>query len=118
MESGAADRIVRRLTAALGARVRSLPLVVSGYVLAIPVFFDTVFYLLIPLARAMSLRDEPPPDAKQGGDSPAGRPRRGSHFVLNALAISAGGSATHVFIPPTPRPAGDGRHAGGRTWGW
>lgn len=85
-ESGGADKIVRRLNANLGGRVQSFPLVVSGYVLAIPVFFDTVFYLLIPLARAMSLR------------------RGDRNFVLNALAISAGGSATHVFVPPTPGP--------------
>ncbi|WP_165700750.1 GntP family permease [Alienimonas californiensis] len=104
MASGAADRIVRALTPRVGRRGRSLPLVAGGFVLAIPVFFDTVFFLLVPLARAMSLRDlrGRPPD----GERPDGveSPRRRSHFVLNALAISAGGSATHVFVPPTPGP--------------
>jgi GntP family gluconate:H+ symporter len=85
-ESGAADRIVRRFVAWLGEKRASLSLVASGYVLAVPVFFDTVFYLLVPLARAMSMR------------------MGGRQYVLLVLAISAGGSATHVFVPPTPGP--------------
>jgi len=86
MESGAADRIVRRTVAAFGTGRSSLSLVAAGYVLSIPVFFDTVFYLLVPLGRAMSIR--------MGGQS----------YVLNVVAISAGGSATHVLVPPTPGP--------------
>jgi len=85
-ESGAADRIVRTCVRAFGERRASLSLVASGYVLGIPVFFDTVFYLLVPLARAMSSR------------------LGGRDYVLLVLAISAGGSATHVFVPPTPGP--------------
>lgn len=85
-ESGAADKVVRRFVAWLGEKRASLSLVASGYVLAVPVFFDTVFYLLVPLARAMSVR------------------MGGSQYVLLVLAISAGGSATHVFVPPTPGP--------------
>jgi GntP family gluconate:H+ symporter len=86
MESGAADRITRRFVAWFGEKQSSLSLVASGYVLSIPVFSDTVFYLLVPLARAMSIR------------------MGGGNYVLNVLAISAGGSATHVFVPPTPGP--------------
>lgn len=85
-QSGAADRIVRRLVAFFGEKRASLSLLSSGYLLAIPVFFDTVFYLLVPLARAMSVR------------------MGGRQYVLLTLAISAGGSATHVFVPPTPGP--------------
>ena len=86
MASGAADRVTRGFVALLGEKHASLSLVISGYVLAVPVFSDTVFYLLIPLARAMSVR------------------MGGKKFVLYALAIGAGGSATHVFVPPTPGP--------------
>ncbi|MDA1313553.1 MAG: gluconate:H+ symporter [Acidobacteria bacterium] len=86
MESGAADRITRRFVAWLGEKHSSLSLVASGYVLSIPVFSDTVFYLLVPLARSMSAR------------------MRGKNYVLNVLSISAGGSATHVYVPPTPGP--------------
>lgn len=86
MESGAADRITRRFVAWLGEARSSLSLVASGYVLSVPVFSDTVFYLLVPLARAMSIR------------------MGGRNYVLYVMAISAGGSATHVFVPPTPGP--------------
>ncbi len=86
MESGAADKITRRFISWFGDRFSSLSMVASGYILSIPVFHDTVFYLLVPLARSMTIR--------------AG----GRHYILNTLAIGAGGVSTHVFVPPTPGP--------------
>ncbi len=86
MESGAADKITRRFIRWFGEKYSSLSMLTSGYILSIPVFHDTVFYLLIPLARSMTVR---------GG---------GRNYVLNILAIGAGGVATHVFVPPTPGP--------------
>ena len=81
MESGAADRIVRVFVRALGEKHASLSLIASGYVLSVPVFFDTVFYLLVPLARAM-------------------RVRMGRNYVLFVMAICAGGAVTHTMVPP------------------
>ena len=86
MDSGAADKITRRSLALLGRKYASISLVLTGFVLSIPVFADTVFFLLIPLARAMSIRME------------------GRHYLLLVLSISAGASSTHVFVPPTPGP--------------
>ena len=85
MESGAADKIVRVFVRALGESRASLSLLTSGYVLSVPVFFDTVFYLLVPLARAM-------------------RVRMGKNYLLFLMAISAGGAVTHSMVPPTPGP--------------
>ena len=85
MESGAADKIVRVFVRALGEKHASLSLLSSGYVLSVPVFFDTVFYLLVPLARAM-------------------RVRTGKNYLLFLMAISAGGAVTHSMVPPTPGP--------------
>lgn len=85
MESGAADKIVRVFVRALGEKRASLSLLSSGYVLSVPVFFDTVFYLLVPLARAMRIRT-------------------GNHYLLFLMAISAGGAVTHSMVPPTPGP--------------
>lgn len=56
LDSGAADRIVRRIMAVLGEQRAALALLASGFLLSIPVFFDTVFFLLVPLARALALR--------------------------------------------------------------
>ena len=86
MQSGAADKITRAFVRWFGQKYSSLSMVASGYVLSVPVFHDTVFYLLIPLARSMTMR--------------AG----GQNYLLNTLSIGAGGAATHVFVPPTPGP--------------
>lgn len=85
MDSGAADRIVRSFTRALGEDRAPLALMGSGYVLSIPVFFDTVFYLLVPLARSLWLSKR-------------------KNYVLYTTAIVAGGAVTHSMVPPTPGP--------------
>ncbi|MBM3843749.1 MAG: hypothetical protein FJ397_10910 [Verrucomicrobia bacterium] len=85
MESGAADRIIRRFIAVLGEQRAPLALLACGFILAIPVFFDTVFFLLVPLARALALRT-------------------GKNYLLYVLAICAGGVITHGTVPPTPGP--------------
>ncbi|HRX80847.1 MAG TPA: Gnt-II system L-idonate transporter, partial [Pirellulaceae bacterium] len=48
LDSGAADRIVRAFLRVLGEKRAPIALMGSGFVLAVPVFFDTVFYLLVP----------------------------------------------------------------------
>jgi gluconate:H+ symporter, GntP family len=85
LESGAADKIVRRSIAVLGEKRAPVALMGSGFFLSIPVFFDTVFFLLIPLARALALRT-------------------GHNYILYVLAICAGGVITHSLVAPTPGP--------------
>ena len=85
MDSGAADRIVRGFLSLLGEKRSSTALMASGFVLSIPVFFDTVFYLLVPLARSMHRRTK-------------------KHYLKYAMAITAGGVITHSLVPPTPGP--------------
>ena len=85
MRSGAADRIVEGFLSLLGERRGHTALCASGFVLSIPVFFDTVFYLLLPLARSMY-------------------DRTGRHYLKYLLAVAAGAVATHALVPPTPGP--------------
>jgi len=85
MDSGAADRIVRGFLSLLGEKRSSTALMASGFVLSVPVFFDTVFYLLVPLARSMHRRTK-------------------KHYLKYATAIAAGGVITHSLVPPTPGP--------------
>ena len=85
MDSGAADRIVRTFLKLLGEKRAPLVLMGSGFVLAVPVFFDTVFYLLVPLARSLFRRTK-------------------KNYLLYILAISAGAAITHTLVPPTPGP--------------
>ncbi len=85
MDSGAADRIVRAFLRLLGEKRAPIALMGSGFVLAVPVFFDTVFYLLVPLGRSL-------------------HKRTGTHYLKYLLAIGAGGAITHTLVPPTPGP--------------
>lgn len=85
LDSGAADRIVRAFTNTLGEKRAPLALMSSGFVLAIPVFFDTVFYLLVPLARSLYRRTN-------------------KNYLRYLIAIGAGGAITHTLVPPTPGP--------------
>ena len=69
-DSGAADRIVRAFLRLFGERRTPAALMTSGFVLSVPVFFDTVFYLLVPLARASRIRtgkNADPRTARGGG---------------------------------------------------
>lgn len=87
MRSGAADRIVHAFLKLLGADRAAWALMSSGFVLSVPVFFDTVFYLLVPLARSLY------------------RSTR-KNYLLYVCAIAAGGAITHTLVPPTPGPLG------------
>src|SRR5690606_3959999 len=84
-ESGAADKLVRRLIAWCGEKRADVALLASGFVLSVPVFFDTVFFLLVPLARTLARRT-------------------GGNYLRYLLAICAGGVLTHSLVPPTPGP--------------
>lgn len=85
LESRAASVIVDRMLELTGPRRAPEALAASSFVLGIPVFFDTVFYLMVPLARSL-------------------RERLGKDYVLFILAILAGGSIAHSLVPPTPGP--------------
>lgn len=85
LDSGAADKVVRSAVNITGERKASVGLMGSGFLLAVPVFFDTVFYLLVPLARSLYRRT-------------------GRHYLRYLLAISTGGAITHTLVPPTPGP--------------
>jgi GntP family gluconate:H+ symporter len=85
MASGAAERIVRWFTSLTGRDDSELALWGSSSFLAVPVFFDNVFYLMAPIARSM-------------------RARMGENYALYIVVVGAGAATTHVFVPPTPGP--------------
>ncbi len=85
MESGAADKVVRRFLAFFGEKNAGLALLLSTYVLSVPIFFDTVFMLMVPLARALHLRT-------------------GKDHLLFIMAVCSGGVITHSMTIPHPGP--------------
>ncbi|MBN2507507.1 MAG: hypothetical protein JXQ71_12510 [Verrucomicrobia bacterium] len=85
MESGAADKVVRRFLAVMGERRAGVALLTSGYLLSIPIFFDTYFMLVLPIARALALRT-------------------GKDYLLYVMAICCAGTMTHALCVPHPGP--------------
>jgi gluconate:H+ symporter, GntP family len=85
MESGAADKVVRRFLAVFGEKKAGAAIVFSGYFLSIPIFFDTFFMLLLPLAQAMAYRT-------------------GRDYLVYVMAICCGATVTHSLLVPHPGP--------------
>jgi len=85
-KSGAAERIVHALCSLVGVKRAPLGFVGSGFLLGIPVFFDTVFYLMMPLGKALCRR------------------KGGKDYLLIVVSIVVGGTMAHSLVPPTPGP--------------
>ncbi|WP_221031077.1 GntP family permease [Actomonas aquatica] len=83
--SGGAERVVNALLRLWGEKRAGVALLLSGLVLAIPVFFDTVFLLLLPLARVLAVRT-------------------GKDYLFYVMALCAGAVIAHSTVPPTPGP--------------
>ena len=85
LDSGAAERIVHALRSLFGEKRTPIAFSASAFTLGVPVFFDTVFYLLMPLGKAM-------------------RMQTGKNYLLYILTIVAGATMAHSLVPPTPGP--------------
>ena len=86
-KSGAAYTLAEKTLKVVGRKNVPLALSIMGYIVSIPVFCDSGFILLSPLAKAL---------VKQSGIT----------FATGAMALSLGLIITHSIIPPTPGPVG------------
>jgi len=84
-KTGGAFRIAHSALNVTGRKNVPLALSIVGYIVSIPVFCDSAFIILIPLARAL---------AKQVRIS----------IIICAMALALGLYVTHSIIPPTPGP--------------
>ncbi|MFD0725330.1 GntT/GntP/DsdX family permease [Lysobacter brunescens] len=87
--AGGIRAIADRLLAVFGERRTGLALGVGGFVVAIPVFFDVAFILLVPLIHRLSSRS-------------------GISRLHYAIPLLAGLCVTHAFMPPHPGPVAVG----------
>ncbi len=85
LESGAAERIIRAMLKLLGVKKAPIGFLVSSFFLTIPVFVDTVIFLMMPLAKAMGMR-------------------LGKNYLLLVLTVIAGAVMANSFVPPSPGP--------------
>jgi GntP family gluconate:H+ symporter len=85
LDSGAAERIIRSVLRLTGVDRAPVAFLVSSFFIGIPVFFDTVLFLMIPLAKAMTLRI-------------------GKNYLLFVLCVMAGAAMANSLVPPAPGP--------------
>lgn len=83
--SGGAQRVAMTLINRFGEERAPVALGLTGFIVAIPVFFDVGLIILIPLAYAISQR-------------------LSRSLMYYAIPLAAGLAVTHAFIPPTPGP--------------
>jgi gluconate transporter len=83
--TGGAHQLSNYLLKKIGEPKARLAMLISGFVVAIPVFFDVAFIILFPVIHAISKK--------------TGKP-----ILTYAMPLLAGIALTHSFIPPTPGP--------------
>ena len=83
--SGGAQTLANFLLKKFGEKNASWALMLTGFFVAIPVFFDVAFIILIPLLYSLQRRTK-------------------KSLLLYAIPLLAGLAITHSFIPPTPGP--------------
>ena len=84
-KSGAAETMARTILKLTGKKHAALGMAITGYFVSIPVFCDSAFVLLSPIAKRISK------DTKIS-------------MTTMAIATCMGLHATHMFVPPTPGP--------------
>jgi GntP family gluconate:H+ symporter len=85
LDSGAAEKIIRSMLKITGEKNAPIGFILSSFFLTIPVFVDTVIFLMMPLAKAMGMR-------------------LNKNYLLLALSVIAGAVMANSYIPPSPGP--------------
>lgn len=83
--SGGAQAIADFMVGRFGIKRAPWAMVISGLLIAVPVFFDVAFIILVPMVYALQRRT-------------------GKSLLLYAIPLLAGLAIAHAFIPPTPGP--------------
>ncbi|WP_233004676.1 GntT/GntP/DsdX family permease [Exiguobacterium aurantiacum] len=83
--SGGAERLAQTLVNKFGEDKAQWALAITGFIVAVPVFFDVGFIILVPIVYGL---------AKKTGRS----------LLYYGIPLLAGLAVTHSFIPPTPGP--------------
>lgn len=83
--SGGAEALANYLLKKFGEKNASWALMITGFFVAIPVFFDVAFIILVPLIYSLQRKTK-------------------KSLLLYGMPLLAGLAITHAFIPPTPGP--------------
>lgn len=85
LDSGAAEKIIRSMLKVTGEKNAPVGFVLSSFFLTIPVFVDTVVFLMMPIAKTMGMRLK-------------------KNYLLLALSVIAGAVMANSYVPPSPGP--------------
>ncbi len=83
--SGGAESLATSLLKKFGVERSPWALMLTGFIVAIPVFFEVAFIILVPMVYAL-------------------QKKTGKPILLYGMPLLAGLAITHTFIPPTPGP--------------
>ncbi|MGD7046283.1 GntP family permease [Jeotgalibacillus proteolyticus] len=83
--SGGAERLAQTLIGKFGEKNSQWALGITGFVVAIPVFFDVGFIILVPIIYGLARKT-------------------GKSLLFYGIPLLAGLAVTHSYIPPTPGP--------------
>ena len=83
--SGGAERLAQTLLQRFGEDKSQWSLGLTGFLVAIPVFFDVGFIILVPLVYGLAQKT-------------------GRSLLYYGIPLLAGLAVTHSFVPPTPGP--------------
>lgn len=85
--SGAAKRMAKTFIKTLGKGREELALAITGFLVSIPIFCDSGFVILSPLAKAISRKTK-------------------KSVITLGVSLALGLVVTHSLVPPTPGPVG------------
>lgn len=83
--SGGAEAVAKSLVSPDQTQRAPWTMMITGYIVSIPVFFDVGFIILVPLIYGLQHRS-------------------GKSILAFAIPLLAGLAVTHAFVPPTPGP--------------
>ncbi|MBW3469043.1 GntP family permease [Arthrospiribacter ruber] len=84
-KTGGALVIAEKILRWIGEKSVTTAMLISGYILSIPVFGDSVFIMMNPISKSLSLKSKTP-------------------YAATTIAIALGATASHSLVPPTPGP--------------
>jgi GntP family gluconate:H+ symporter len=85
--SGAAEKMAKTFLKTLGKKREELALALTGFIVSIPIFCDSGFVILSPLAKAISKKTK-------------------KSVISLGISLAVGLVITHSLVPPTPGPVG------------
>jgi GntP family gluconate:H+ symporter len=84
-KTGGALVIAEKILSWIGEKSVTVAMLLSGYILSIPVFGDSTFIMMNPISKSLSLKSGVP-------------------YAATTIAVALGATASHSLVPPTPGP--------------